>query len=82
VLDQQVIDEEGPFVLVGLVVDPELLLGDVGIPVVLAEIRELLVEVSANVGAVDHPDLVVAARFVSLQIGGLERIRHGAFSLR
>ena len=65
-LYQQVFDEEGALIMLGFLVNPEFLLRYVRIPVVLAEIRELLIDVPADVCAIDYPNLVVTARFVPL----------------
>jgi hypothetical protein len=65
-LHQQVIDEEGALIVFGFLVNPEFLLRYVRIPVVLAEIRELLIDVPADVCAIDYPNLKVASRFVFL----------------
>ena len=65
-LYQQVFDEEGALIMLGFLVNPEFLLRYVRIPVVLAEIRELLIDVPANVCAIDYPNLIVTARFVPL----------------
>ena len=65
-LYQQVFDEEGALIMVGFLVNPEFLLRYVRIPVVLAEIRELLINVPADVCAIDYPNLIVTARFVPL----------------
>jgi hypothetical protein len=63
---QQVIDEEGTLIVLGFFVNPEFFLRYVRISVMLAEIRELLIDVSADVSAIDYPNLVVTSRFVSL----------------
>jgi hypothetical protein len=63
---QQVFDEERALIVLGFLVNPEFLLRYVRIPVVLAEIRELLIDVPANVCAIDYPNLIVTPRFVPL----------------
>jgi len=78
---QQVFDEERALIMLGFLVDPEFLLRYVRIPVVLAEIRELLVDMPADVRAIDYPNLIVTSRFIPLQIRRLERLCHRMFSL-
>jgi hypothetical protein len=63
---QQVFDEEGTLVVFGFLVDPEFLLRYVRITVMLAKIRELLINMPAEVCAIDNPNLKVPARFVPL----------------
>ncbi|HEY5157718.1 MAG TPA: hypothetical protein VII93_07130 [Anaerolineales bacterium] len=65
-LHQQVFDEEGALIVLGFLVDPEFLLRDIRIPVVLAEIGELLIDVPADVRAIDYPNLVVTACYIFL----------------
>ena len=73
-LYQQVVNKERALIVFGFLVDSEFLLGDVRIPVVLAEIRELLIDVPAHVCAIHDPDLVVTARFVFLKIWWFKRL--------
>jgi hypothetical protein len=72
VLDQEMLDEEGSLVVLGLLVDPDLVLWDVSVALVLAEVGELPVDVPADVAAVGDPDLQIAALLVRLQIGRLQ----------
>ena len=65
-LYQQVFDEERAFIVLGFLVNPEFFLRYVRIPVVLAEISELLIDVPADVCAIDYPNLIVTQRFVFL----------------
>ena len=55
--------EECVLIMPGFLVNPKLLFRYVRIPVVLAEIRELLINVPADICAIDYPNLVVAACF-------------------
>ena len=75
-LDQQVVDEEPPLVVLGLAVDPELVGGNVGVAVVLPEVGELLVDVAANVAAVDDPHLQIAPLVVFCEVRRLECFGH------
>ena len=63
-------------VVLGLGIEPELLEGNVGIPVVLTEVRKLLVDVAPDVTAIHGPDLNVAAHVILAQIGGGQRLCH------
>jgi hypothetical protein len=63
---QQVVDEECALIVLGFLVYPKFLLRYVRIPVVLTEIRELLIDVPTDVCAIDYPNLIVTSRFVSL----------------
>ncbi|MCX6035085.1 MAG: hypothetical protein NTV38_08930 [Chloroflexi bacterium] len=65
-LHQQVVDEKKALIVLSFLVDPEFLLRDVRIPVMLADIGELLIDVPADVYAIDYPNLVVAACFIFL----------------
>jgi hypothetical protein len=63
---QQMIDKEHALIVLGLLVNPEFHLRYVRIPVVLAEIRELLINVPADICPIDYPNLIVTSRFVLL----------------
>jgi hypothetical protein len=65
-LYQQVFDEERALIVFSFLINPEFLHRYVRIPVVLAEIRELLIDVPADVCTIDYPNLIVTSRFVPL----------------
>jgi hypothetical protein len=60
------IDEERVFIVLGFLIDPEFFLKDVGIPIVLPEIREFLINMPADICTIDDPNPVVASRFILL----------------
>jgi hypothetical protein len=65
-LHQQVLDEEEALIVFSFLVNPEFLLGDVQVSVMLAEIRELLIDMPADVCTIDYPDLIVPTHFIHL----------------
>ena len=69
VLDKQMIDEERALVVLRFLVDPEFVLRNVPVPVVLTEVRELLIDVSADIAAIHYPHLNVAASVNLTQVG-------------
>ena len=69
-LDKQVIDEERAFIMLRLLIDPELVVGNVWISLVLSKVRELLIKVSANVAAIHNPNLNLSASIVLAKVGG------------
>jgi hypothetical protein len=61
--------EKLSFIMFRFLVYPEFVLGNVRVPVVLPEVRELLIDVSANIAAIHDPHLNVSS-FVNLtQVG-------------
>ena len=79
-LYQQMVDEERALIVLGFLVNPEFILRDVRISVMLAKICELLVDMSTDVCAIDYPNLIVTSLFVHVQIGWFERLFHRASS--
>lgn len=58
---QQRVDKKLPFIRFSLLINPQLIQGDVEMSVMLAKIRKLLVDMTADEAAVDHPNLETAA---------------------
>jgi hypothetical protein len=81
-LYQQMVDEERALIMHGFLVDPKLVLGNVRIPVVLAKVCELFVDVPADIRPIDYPNLVVTSRFVPLQIRRPKQLWHGESSAK
>jgi hypothetical protein len=61
-----VIDKESALIMLGFFIDPEFILGNVRIPVVLAEIRKFLINVTPDVYAIHYPNLVITTGFILL----------------
>jgi hypothetical protein len=61
-----VIDEKRALIMLGFLVNPKFLLRYVWIPVMLAEIGELLINVSTNICVIDYPNLNITSCFVLL----------------
>ena len=76
VLDEEMVDEEGLFVMFRLLVYPEFVRGDVRVPVMLSEVRELLIDVPADIAAVHDPHEDVPPSVDVSQVGVLKLFRH------
>ena len=70
--DQQVVDKEAAFIVFGFLVDPELQVRDIRVAVMLAEVGEFFIHVTADVAAIHNPDLEIAALFILFQVRGGE----------
>jgi hypothetical protein len=75
-LDKQVIDKERAFVMLRLLIDPELVVGNVRISVVLSKVRELLIKVSADIAAIHNPNLNLSASVILAKVGRSQRFCH------
>ena len=53
------VDKKPLLVVFGFAVNPEFVFRNIRIPVMLAEIGELFVDMSANIGAIDNPYLQI-----------------------
>jgi hypothetical protein len=77
-LDEQVINKELAFVMLRLLIDPKLPVGNVRIPIMLVKVREFLVYLSADVAAVHNPNLDVSASIILAQIWRFQCFCHVA----
>ena len=69
VLYKKMIREKPSFIMFSFLVYPEFVGGNVRVPVVLPEIRELLVNMSADITAIHDPHINVASPVNLAQIG-------------
>jgi hypothetical protein len=60
----------------GLLVDPELVLWDVRIAIVLAEVGELFIHVASDMDPIDDPYLQISYGCILFKIGWLELFCH------
>jgi hypothetical protein len=59
VLHQQVVNEKWALIVLGFLVNPEFVQGDVGVPVVLTEVSKLFIDMTADVAAINDPHLQI-----------------------
>ena len=76
VLDKQVNDKERAFVMLRLFIDPELVIGNVRITVMLSKVREFLIKASTHVTAVHNPNLDFSASVIPTMVGRFQRFCH------
>jgi hypothetical protein len=76
VLHYQVLDKELPLVVLGFPVEPEIVPNDIGEAVVLAEVRELLIDVAADGASVNHPRDQIPALINTFKAGRLQGTTH------
>jgi hypothetical protein len=62
-LGQQVVNKESRFIPLSFMVNPQLIFGDERKTVMLSEIRELLIDMAADIGSIDLPDGKIAMFF-------------------
>jgi hypothetical protein len=65
-LDKQMVNKKLPFIVIGFLVKPQLVVSNIGEPEMLPEVGELFVEVAADIAAINDPDCEVSALFYQL----------------
>jgi ABC-type transport system involved in cytochrome c biogenesis permease subunit len=68
-LHQQMSDKEYALIMFSFFINPKFLLRYVWVPVVLAKICELLINMTTDLCTIDNPSLEFTAGFVPLYIG-------------
>ena len=69
VFDKKMVYEKRSFIMYRFLVYPEFLIGNVCVPVMLTEVRELLIDVSADIAAIYDPYLDVSSSVNLTQVG-------------
>ena len=69
VLYKKMVREKHSFIMFRFLVYPEFLLGNVRVPVVLTEVRELLIDVSTDIAAIHDPHLNISSSVNLAQVG-------------
>ncbi len=65
------INEKLTLIMLGFSVNPELIYRDIGIPVVLTEVRKFFINMTTNIGSIHNPNLDIPSLIHFFNIGWL-----------